>query len=240
MSDNNLFHLFAGEQYDVVARDQLIDALHHLEKKEFEEAKNCLLEALRYRPNHNETKYYLALVHYFIGEFDESLALMKELSESEPYVADYLFGHGVLLVSKKRVHEALVLFLQAQKERPYHIDTLFYLGKCYGEIGIQYELALTYLEEVIEMNAGYGEAYIEKARIQSKQFQYEEALGTIRSVCQMNDIYVGAYYLHTHICCKVGYFQEARVFLLELLEREPSEKNEIDKKLNVIRTLESL
>ena len=134
-------------QYAVV-RYQL--ARVFLDRREWREAEQQLLQALDAVPTYGEATLTLATLRREQGRADDALPLLIELLQGDPYHFDALIALGETLLALGRKQDAIVAFARVLRFDPYHVGALFYEGMLLAEQH-RYRDAIERWREVIEL-----------------------------------------------------------------------------------------
>jgi tetratricopeptide (TPR) repeat protein len=152
-------------------------------RKEFEKAKDIIIEGLKYDANNIELLYRLGVLLDKLGDKDGSIAQMKKVLEIEPNHADSLNYIGYTY-AEKGIHldEALDMIQRALVIEPnsgYIIDSL---GWVYYQQGL-YDKALDSLKKAFSLISGdptiaehLGDVYLKKNEYGLSLEMYQKAL----------------------------------------------------------------
>lgn len=137
--------------------DQLI---YH---KRYDEAKAMLEDALSRMPSDDSLRMTYAIVLYVADDMAESLALLKALSEENPYNLDALRIYGEVLLEDYQYEAALDVFEQIETTWPEYLDGTVGKFMTYIAMG-EFELGIRTMNPLLQ-NATDDGLWLERARI---------------------------------------------------------------------------
>jgi superkiller protein 3 len=100
----------------------------------FKEAKNSFKEAIRFKPNHPSSQYYLARIAVEQKEHEKAIQILRKLSKKDMDNALIHTDLGILLSERKRFDEAIRELKQAIKIDPGYLKALYNLGLTFQEM----------------------------------------------------------------------------------------------------------
>jgi tetratricopeptide (TPR) repeat protein len=135
----------------------------------FDEAIKVLEEGRKYYPNNQDILLALSNSYIAANKLDVAMDVFKAGVEAEPENQYYRYNYGVLLLGAKQYEEAEKQFLKAIEIDPNYENALYNLGVTYiywgthlnklaeekgetsSEYREKYQMALPYMEKVVEM-----------------------------------------------------------------------------------------
>jgi predicted Zn-dependent protease len=118
-------------------------------RDEIESAMNKLADAHARDPNNPFLITSLALAHSQVGEFQEALGLLDQLSKLEPPSAEISVDRAYVLEALQRDQESESILLQSAKEEPYYFQTYELLSQLWMKTG-QTKKAVAYFRALSE------------------------------------------------------------------------------------------
>lgn len=118
------------------------------EARDYERARERLVEALALDPDHDEARAFLGWVEYQLGEYRAAIITFKTAIQRQPTWDGLYNGLGWSRLRLKRYHLATEAFQGALDRNSDYVDATIGLGTAQFELG-RYDLALPHLEAAV-------------------------------------------------------------------------------------------
>ena len=224
--------------YRKKAEDFYSQAMFHIAKQDYHTASKLLQEACRFDKENPEYHYYAGVSLYLIDELEKSIDYLEVAATADPENIDYAYTLGTVLFRKKDYNGALIVF-QHVVHIHQHTDSVFYVGKCFVELG-QFEKAVEKLAEVMRKRQNHFEVYFELGCAYMGMFDFKEAQKCFETSIRLNPDHIIAYYYLSKLYLKKGEHDNSIRILNELKERHPQEAGLVDKNLEVVYMLKRI
>lgn len=224
--------------YQKKAADFFNQAMFHIAKQDYQTASKLLQEACRFDETNAEYHYYAGVSLYLIDQLEKAVDFLQVAAENHPDNIDYAYTLGTVLFRKKSYKEALIVFDYIVSVHG-HIDSIFYVGKCFVELG-QFEKAVEKLGEVLPKRGNQYEVYFELGCAYMGMFEFRDAQACFETSIRLNPDHIIAYYYLSKIFLKKGEHDHSIHILTKLKNLHPDETSLVDKNIDVINMLKRI
>ncbi|MDY0131674.1 MAG: tetratricopeptide repeat protein [Desulforegulaceae bacterium] len=184
---------------------------------QFKLAENSLTKALTLSPNHQDSLYLMALLHYKLKEIELSLKYLEKIGELDFFNPKYSILKGLCFFEKKDFEKASDLFFQAfEIER--ELSSGFFLGRA-REALKDYDSAISIYKTVLEENGFVEEVFFQYISLlikTEKQKAASEELDKNISLVNKNPV---TNYIFACFAIKLNNTKKAKFFLKTAIDQ---------------------
>lgn len=179
--------LYADEVHDL-----LLEASRYEMELKYEKSLKLYKKALKINPNHAPTYYYIGKNYRSLKNYNESIEFLKKSYTLNPedYDCYYELGRTYLeMWNSQQALESFNLYVEKSTIKNEHIklETYFYLGCAYQDLGGYEEAIAQYKTAVEKMIYNQGPSYFNMALCYIKLKQYDQAIEVLKNLTKYND-----------------------------------------------------
>jgi len=135
----------------------LVQAVHHHQRGQLEEAISLYQQVLQARPAHPEALHLLGVCRQQQGVLEEAIALMQQALAQQPWFPDAHYNLAIALKQVGYLEEAKAHLQQALEQGGPDPEVLYQLGLVLRQQG-EWEAALVPLLQALELQPGFTDA----------------------------------------------------------------------------------
>ena len=165
--------------------------LESMEKREFTQAQQRFMEAIKIGPKYAPAYNNLGLVLLEQERFDEAAERFSQAFEVDPNSVDALNNLGLALMATDRLNLAVEHLSRAQKINPNNVEAYANLGLALAKAG-RTEEAAQRLSQAIEIQPQFAQSYYYLGLVRTAQERIPEAIGNYREALERNPNHPGA------------------------------------------------
>lgn len=159
---NGLANVYRAMGKNEEAKNYFIESAKHFYSVEnYERAKSDLAEAIALGASDAEIYYLRGKSYFHSGNYDEALNCFNEVIKIDDSYADAYRERAAIYLERGDIDEAKIEFSEAGQK--YFVND-------------EYDKAKEALEQVIELDPNYGEAYFYLGQVENRQGRYEKAI----------------------------------------------------------------
>lgn len=164
-----------------------------------QEAIASYMEVLKLRPQHVETRYAIAYVHYQNKDYESALKQVNAGLGNSNHNSDLYWLKGEILFQQNNYKDSLFNYEQALRVNPEDAKIHSCLAKAYYGLGLK-DLAVEYYLMAISKEPTNNDNYLKVARIYEEQKAYDLAIKYYNMTVERNknliNGYIGLGYCH--------------------------------------------
>ncbi len=135
----------------------LVQAVHHHQAGQLQEAISLYQQVLQARPSHPEALHLLGICRQQQGSLDEAIAWIEQALAQQPWFPDAHFNLGIVLKQAGRLAEAKNHLQLALEQGGADPEVLYQLGVVLRQQG-ELEAALVPLKQALELQPDFADA----------------------------------------------------------------------------------
>lgn len=170
----------------------LIGAIYFQQKK-FYEAISSFSKALKINNKHHAIYNNLGSAYKEVHKFDEAILNLKKAIELNPYYAEGYNNLGITYRDINKVNESKKCYEKAIELKPNYAEAYNNLGILYGQLLLNYEKSIIYIDQAIKLKPNYTEAYNQLGIFFSKLKKFRESIQNFSKAIELDPNYIDAY-----------------------------------------------
>lgn len=178
--------------------------------KEYKDAENAILQALKIEPDHAFAQVRYATLLYNQKKFDDARAVIEKVVSAYP---DYKWGYlwyGLVLDALKQKENALVQFEKAIKLDPKFDTAIYNLGCSYlNSRPRNFAKARECFQRVLTINPAYKQAYYQLGMSYGYEDRYDVALTYMDKAIALSEDYLTAQNWKALVLFEMKRYEEA-------------------------------
>ncbi len=199
----------------------LVQADYYQTSGLIETAKDKLLQALKIAPEEDAVKFGLAELDYLSGDYEQSLALYKDLVQRQETFGEVNLNQRLFATNAKMGnYEQAAEIIRKRSDSIFDIDSKYEAGLVMLSVGDD-DKAIKFLDEVIEQSPDYVNAYPLLAQAYEHKHDNEQVLRTAQAGLAYNELDETLYSLGARAAANLNEMDTARDLLEKGLKIAP-------------------
>lgn len=199
----------------------LVQADYYQTSGLIETAKDKLLQALKIAPEEDAVKFGLAELDYLSGDYEQALALYKDLVQRQETFGEVNLNQRLFATNAKMGnYEQAAEIIRKRSDSIFDIDSKYEAGLVMLSVGDD-DMAIKFLDEVIEQSPDYVNAYPLLAQAYEHKHDNEQVLRTAQAGLAYNELDETLYSLGARAAANLNEMDTARDLLEKGLKIAP-------------------
>lgn len=220
------------------ARLQLQLAVDHFNARQYNQAVEATLNALKLAPKMAEAYNHLAVIYMETKRYDKSFESFQKALEIKPNYPEVLNNIGVLLNRQEKYSEAIEYFAKALRDSTYMTPENAYtnMGYSYFRMG-KLTTSKAYHQKALDIMPNFCLASKNMGDVYVKEQKYKQAERYFQRAVNQCPLYQEARYKLSLILVKLGDRQLARAELNKLI-KQSNEGPYVERSTEVLKYLQ--